>query len=520
MNTQSRAEIRYQLTDESTGETVQDRLVDLFSIRLADKNDTIRTYYDDFGWRLYHAGILLSVEQVKAGNQLCLHSLSGNSPPLQAIQTDIPVFAADIQTDKIQQTISDCIDIRALVPILSLNCEYIPLDVVDKNDKVVVRLSIERFTSTDSDQPVEIAQYLLVRSVKGYRAEFKKVNKKIESLFGLMPADHHPFDDALATLVIQPSEYSSKFMLRIDPDIRADRAVKDILLTALNDMQLNEQGTIKNIDTEFLHDFRVAVRRTRAAMSQFKHVFPLELIGHYKTEFAWLGEITSPVRDLDVHLQEFEYYQQQLPTEMREDIEPLRTFLKKHLKIERKTLLTGLRSARYRELKKSWRALLESDDEYHCADSSRNIKNYADERIRSMHNKVLKHGSRIQPTSPAEQYHTLRKECKKLRYLLEFFQSLYAEDDIKRLIRQLKNLQDNLGLFQDLDVQSHAIRHYADLMISEGRVPAKTIMAMGVLGERLEHHKLEVRDEFHDRFVHFDNEKNNSRFNNVFNRES
>ena len=43
---------------------------------------------------------------------------------------------------------------------------------------------------------------------------------------------------------------------------------------SLQTLRINEDGVRKDLDSEFLHDFRVAVRRTRSALSQIKGVFP------------------------------------------------------------------------------------------------------------------------------------------------------------------------------------------------------------------------------------------------------
>jgi len=57
---------------------------------------------------------------------------------------------------------------------------------------------------------------------------------------------------------------------------------------------------------------------------------------------------------------------------------------------------------------------------------------------------------------PEPQYqviHQLRINCKKLRYLMEFFTLLLPPAEIKKLIRSLKMLQDNPGNFNDYSVQ-------------------------------------------------------------------
>ena len=42
-----------------------------------------------------------------------------------------------------------------------------------------------------------------------------------------------------------------------------------------------------------------------------------------------------------------------------------------------------------------------------------------------MYKKVLKAGRAVTADGPAEEMHELRKDCKKLRYLIEFVRSLY-----------------------------------------------------------------------------------------------
>ncbi len=57
-----------------------------------------------------------------------------------------------------------------------------------------------------------------------------------------------------------------------------------------------------------------------------------------------------------------------------------------------------------------------------------------------------------------EVVHQLRINCKKLRYLMEFFAPLFPENEIKTLIKALKLLQDNLGNFNDYSVQQIFLR--------------------------------------------------------------
>ena len=56
---------------------------------------------------------------------------------------------------------------------------------------------------------------------------------------------------------------------------------------------------------------------------------------------------------------------------------------------------------------------------------------------------MVKMGTAIDDDTPAEDLHELRKVGKELRYLLEFFASLYPAEVVKPLVKSLKGLQDH-----------------------------------------------------------------------------
>jgi CHAD domain-containing protein len=62
----------------------------------------------------------------------------------------------------------------------------------------------------------------------------------------------------------------------------------------------NEPGVRAALDSEFLHDYRVAIRRTRSLLRQIRNVFPDDAVEHFSSEFSWIGRLTGPSRDMDV----------------------------------------------------------------------------------------------------------------------------------------------------------------------------------------------------------------------------
>ncbi len=76
----------------------------------------------------------------------------------------------------------------------------------------------------------------------------------------------------------------------------------------------------------------------------------------------------------------------------------------------------------------------------------------------------------------------------------------------------MKRLQDNLGSFNDLEVQQETLRQFAHTMLAEGLATAATLMAMGRLVAGLEARQQQEREKFHKRFQRFSGRRNRQRF--------
>jgi chromosome partitioning protein len=149
----------------------------------------------------------------------------------------------------------------------------------------------------------------------------------------------------------------------ITAQMPASVAVARLLLRLLDTLEQNVDGVLRDIDTEFLHDLRVAVRRTRSAIKLLGDALPAGLAAPYAAEFKWLGDLTTPTRDLDVHLLGFGAMTEQLLAASPADLEPFRAFLVRRRAREFRRLAAGLRSARFKALTDDWRkALLEVRD--------------------------------------------------------------------------------------------------------------------------------------------------------------
>ena len=118
---------------------------------------------------------------------------------------------------------------------------------------------------------------------------------------------------------------------------------------------------------------------------------------------------------------------------------------------------------------------------------------------------MVERGRTITPETPAETVHDLRKDAKKLRYLIECFGGLYDKPSRTAFVGRLKALQDTLGEHQDAEVHAHALRTIAD--DRQRHWDAETLLAIGQLIERLEQRRLATRKDLAERFAAFDDKE-------------
>lgn len=477
--------------------------------QLISHQHALKSYYDSFDWRLYSKGIVCEHNRSKTASSLSLRNLE-NSPIIADRELkQVPLFARQFNQGELRDILAPILEMRALLSVCSLDYGFYQVNITNKDEKTVLRLFIEDyelFNNRVSLQPI-----------KGYDKAADHIISLLTDKLALSPINEPILIAALKQQNRKPQDYSSKLAINLAPDLRADIASKYIYSYLLKVIKDNEHGTIADIDSEFLHDFRVAVRRTRSGLSQLKGVLPDEISAYYTDFFSWLGQITTPTRDLDVYLLHFDDYKASLPPSLREDLNPLRDFLLAKQRKAQQELAKKLRSSKYLSTLSEWEQYLKGHAPKFPAEANAqlSIKQLADKRIWKIYNRALQEGGAITQLSEAEALHELRKTCKKLRYLMEFFQSLYPQHEIKQLIGHLKKLQDILGSFQDYQIQENNLKLFSEEMLANN-VPAATFLAMGVLIQNIDSHKNQVRNNFESAFADFKQAKNQTLFKTLF----
>lgn len=502
-----------------------DRFIHLLSEQYQVKNEAdtalSRTYLDSFDWRLYQAGVVLySKADGRKKTLVCQAEKGADSDELLATVGNMPKFSGDLPEGQLRDKLSPLLAMRALLPQVEVKGRESLFRVLDEEEKTVLRFFIEALASRSPGvgEFRELPRLIVLQPVRGYSTVVKRARKILQQEMGLELLSTDLMQLALAAIGRKPADYSSSLNFQFSPEQTAGAVACQIHLRLLGTLVENLPGTIANLDSEFLHELRVAVRRARSALTQIKDVFNPEAAAVFNERMAWVGQITGQSRDIDVYLLDYDTYRSSLPQRFQADLAPLHEFLLAHQKSAYRSMASQLKSKQMQTFVDEWRAFLNSAPVCHQAAVAAElpVREVADKRIYRMYKRVLAEGLEINDSSPATEFHELRKSCKKLRYLIEFFQSLYPDSRIQSLIKAMKALLDNLGAYQDTEVQASKLREFAHQMVKEGDVPADTLLAMGILVDGLLRRQQQARNEFYNCFNLFSGKENRAEFKSLF----
>ena len=446
-----RNNLTFTLPDGFDEQQFMHTLADQYTIQKAPTKSEKMTFYDTFDWRLFNKSLVLYM----SGKGLFLRKLAKNEILHKINITAFPVFIWNFPESELKDLLAPVIKMRALLKIVELQSRISPYRILDRNQKTVAQLAYEQIRPYRKKNMPALATYLRLKPVRGYPRYSRKLAKYLEDSGFTINKKEDVYFGALESVNKTPGSYSAKVAIKLDPDMRSDESAKRILKFLLNVMRINEANLKKDFDTELLHDFRVAIRRTRSALGQFKNVFPERTTNRFKKDFAFVGKLSNELRDLDVYLLNEATYKAMLPPALRDDIDPLFDYLRKKRSRALQSVLRSLKSQKYAKILQDWETFLKKpgQDSATASNAGLPVSELARKRIYKKYRSVVKAGNLILKNTEDEMLHALRIECKKLRYLMEFFASLFSSKKINVLIGQLKKLQDNLGDFNDLCVQ-------------------------------------------------------------------
>ncbi len=505
----------YKIPDSIKIQKIIGEISKNFPIKKDSPLPSRQVFFDTFDWRLYEAGLSL----IKVNNEFLLCSLQTELPVEKAfIHAQIqPRFWWDFPDGSLKDALKNFLDVRALIKLIEIESDFIQMRILNSDQKTVLKAKFEKSYMILPRQKNKLTDCIKIIPVRGYDQDYNEFKNWLNEA-GIAQETKPAFLLALETVGKKPGDYSTKLNFTLLPEMTAREAATAILKFLWQVIQQNIAGIKKDIDTEFLHDFRVAIRRTRSVLSQIKGVFPDDVRDRFRADFAVLQKSTNQLRDLDVYLLNKEKYQQMLPEHLRPGLQPLFNQLQSERAAEHKYMLKTFDDKSYGHLVQQWDSFLKSISALpNSKNSTERVIDIARKFIFKAYHNVIEIGSQIKDDSPSSALHQLRIACKKLRYLLEFFASLFPEEEISLLVSQLKKLQDNLGDYNDLLVQQRSLKKYLEAITAQNnRDAVDSISAIGGLIAALYQQQQNTRKAFAQTFVEFSGHGNEKIYQKLF----
>jgi len=382
--------------------------------------------------------------------------------PTVAAAPNVPMAAVP------SEEIRNCVGPRALLHMGDGKLSFRRARLVNaagKTEAILDEIAVDGSRETDGAEQAQL--FVLVRPLRGYR--------RVLSIPLGTPVGADGVVDALAALGgRRPFDFDTRLNLPIRGDDDPDAAHRHVVSRLVGTMAAVRPWIGVAGDPEFLHDYRVALRRLRSYLKESGLGPPpppttSEDAGQAIDLMDAVWEATGTARDFDVFMQRRSHYVHAAPSPLRTEVEHL---------FER---ISGLREKSYEELFTRLPAGYETNLEEELvsrgpawgrgsADDSNADKADTDSMrldlqatywVRRREKKFLKLVKRLETAYTAagkglddETIHAARKAAKKYRYLHEMFLPVLNDrtHNSKR-VKRLRKLQNLLGSYNDLVVE-------------------------------------------------------------------
>ena len=464
---------------------------------------------DCFDQSIRRSGAIL----IEAAGQLTLIGRDGHTVMQPAARTGN--FVGDLEPGLVRRALGMVPELRSLMEIGTGKLLQSRLALIDGEQKTHARA---RFLTLRPEDPQGVSSVsekveitlASVLGLRGYDKAYRALTKKL----GATDAD----GSVAEALYGGPVAYVAKPDIKMTGDEPAFQAASDIISAYVTVARQNEPGIIADYDTEFLHDYRVALRKVRSVLSLFKGVYGEAETEMLKADFSELMAPTGRMRDLDVYLLDRDHYFEMLPDTLHGGLTMMFDLLSKERQAGLRAFSRRLRSAGYN---RKMLALAARFADRNSLDPGANAMlhaaDYASALIWKRYRKVCKIAAGIDDRTEDEEVHELRIHCKKLRYLMEFFAPLFPSGEIRVLIKPLKRLQDNLGLFNDYSVQQISLQAFlGDHPTSGGKDNLAIAQSIGALTAALHQRQLDERAKVVSNFTQFDSPEVRKKFRSLF----
>jgi len=430
-----------------------------YTVERLDPVRNVDTYLDTFDWSLMKNKLALRYRISNGTAMYALKSIGSIEDGIaKRMETEIPLdgpveVPARIPVKRIRKLVDGMIFPRKLLEQIQVRTDRRRYRVISpEGAEIELAFDTSTFSLRGLHKPRrgQRLSELEAEIVSGTETALVGLSSLLTSKFGYSPATASKFEVAIERLKVAIPSKKPPENLRVRLDDRLDLALRKILTYQFQRFCEQLPGIRRDVDTEFVHQARVATRRMRSALRLLRDAIPDRTAAYLTGEIKWLGGRLGSVRDLDVfllNLSRFKGKIERFPAKQRQAFEGR---IEKRRRLQLEGLNQALESPRFKTLERRLMQFLESPlaTRPRAPLAMKAVYEVAPALITEKFDAVMEQGRIVLADPKLKQYHLLRIQTKRLRYACEFMAPAY-EGALDSFIERTVEIQDCLGELQD-----------------------------------------------------------------------
>ena len=440
-------EIKFRMPKRNLGSTPR-LAVPGCKIGKRSESDLKSTYFDTRKHKLKRRGLLLRVRQADGKHIQTIKKTSGAQFGRGEWETEIAGNTPDLDEANgtpLQRLASKKLR-RKLKPIFETSVHRITMPVRTKRSELELAIDHGSIVASGHMNRIEEVELELK---SGPTSDLFRVAKALERKLAAELCLRAKADQGYDLVDGKRAQAVFAEPIELGKRMTAIEGFQVIARSTLRHFSGNVDA-VRHLDPEGVHQMRVGLRRLRAAISLFSKTLPGKKTEEIKIELRWLTNELARARELDVFLEEKIGPVAREITPRRGGKAIARQFAEKRTEALGQAK-RAVDSSRCRALLVDVLEWIETQRGRTDAANSE-LGEFAakllDRRIR----KAQKDAGKLQEMTAPER-HKFRIRMKKIRYAVEFFESLFrSKRDRKaltRLTKHAKKIQDALGSLND-----------------------------------------------------------------------
>lgn len=426
---------------------------------IARKINTI--YYDTTDLRLLDAGISLRIRRVSGRWIQSIKAVGGSKAGLHQ-RMEWECVVANCQPDftvilepTLTKLFADQELCKALKPIFQTKVQRNEWQLdFGSGDRIELALDRGQLVVGKNHEPISEIELELKGGKKGRLFDLALA---LQQVMPLRLKNDSKAQNGYAYYRSSPLKTFKSSPVKLKRNANASSAFKEIIWECINHLQKNQDMVLFGSDVEGVHQMRVALRRLRSTFSLYRKIIGGENTDLLKSELNWLNTILGEARDLDVFITQtipaiiaqFESHMGLLKLDQKARLAKDEAY---------KEVREALLSQRYQVFLLTLAAWLENDGHGSALGSKEaKVFDIANTMLNKRYKQLRQKGKAIIVMN-TEERHATRISAKKLRYVAEFFATLYSSKKSSAFVRKLSQLQDCLGVLNDITVTEKLVQ--------------------------------------------------------------